>query len=558
MARQLERHGRGPARVVRKAPPCMWRGPGMELSDELYAQQPLQGPRGRVEGSTSCSNVLHLSVETTRGRVTRTLNTSDDAKAIGRAKPIVAKAVDDGRIRPNSLAALTYAPPRSTKPVCCKVQLSGNYSTKIALLDGGLGAMSLETGNDELAKDRMRVVVADWLARGLILPTGKAARVYGPGGLDAGFRSETSRLEAERWLASKCRAPRFMQWARGPGGKHVLQCAVYLNDGSRLSFGLQTDDTEVEGPQRMRLLLWHAIAEEQLPRGVKHPAWGLYGGPIPQATKRLLRRLAALPWGEYELQRKATAQALEYHTSTIDWLTNQDKARRAHPVRRRLARTHARSRARKVGKRTPISRSWQFRTIGRILAVHSDEHPIYAQLTIAGFTLRWRLSVQNRAEAEALVKPAVEARARVREAARDWRECLVGSREAATALEACSNAQRLYLQALRGAGAECAEGWAEFARLVLQPPWDAAAQSKPPRAAPVRAKKKCLELMKADARRNPDRPLYPHREYANRMRRRIPGLTHRQFEECWRGVLAMPDVKWGGKSGKGGRPKSYP
>src|SRR4029077_18224790 len=100
---------------------------------------------------------------------------------------------------------------RSTKPVCCKVQLSGNYSTKIALLDGGLGAMSLETGNDELAKDRMRVVVADWLARGLILPTGKAARVYGPGGLDAGFRSETSRLEAERWLAGQRRAaPQFM------------------------------------------------------------------------------------------------------------------------------------------------------------------------------------------------------------------------------------------------------------------------------------------------------------------------------------------------------------
>src|SRR5262249_23654719 len=68
MARQLERHGRDPARVVRKAPPCMWRGPGMELSDELYAQQPLQGPRGRVEGSMSCSNVLHLNVETTRGR----------------------------------------------------------------------------------------------------------------------------------------------------------------------------------------------------------------------------------------------------------------------------------------------------------------------------------------------------------------------------------------------------------------------------------------------------------------------------------------------------------
>src|ERR1700730_1479242 len=242
MARQSENHERGPARAARRrAPPCMWRGPGMELSDELYAQQPSQGPRGGVvKGSRSCSNVLHLNVETTRGRITRSLNTSDDAKAIERAKPFVAKAVDDGRIRLNSLAALTYTPPRSTKPVCCRMQLSGNYSTRIALLDGRLAVIGLKTGNDELAKDRMRVVVADWLARGLILPIGKAARVYGPGGVDAGFRSETSRLEAERWLASKCRLPRFMQWARGPGGKRVLQCAVYLNDGLRLSFGLQT------------------------------------------------------------------------------------------------------------------------------------------------------------------------------------------------------------------------------------------------------------------------------------------------------------------------------
>jgi hypothetical protein len=78
----------------------------------------------------------------------------------------------------------------------------------------------------------------------------------------------------------------------------------------------------VEGPQRIRLLLWHAIAEGLLPRGVKHPAWVLYGGPIPQATKRLLRRLVALPWGEYELRRTAAVQRLGYHASTIDWLTN--------------------------------------------------------------------------------------------------------------------------------------------------------------------------------------------------------------------------------------------
>ena len=52
-----------------------------------------------------------------------------------------------------------------------------------------------------------------------------------------------------------------MQWARGPGGKRVLQCEVYLSDGSRLSRSLKTTDTEVEGPRRMRSsALW--VGEE--------------------------------------------------------------------------------------------------------------------------------------------------------------------------------------------------------------------------------------------------------------------------------------------------------
>jgi hypothetical protein len=263
----------------------------------------------------------------------------------------------------------------------------------------------------------------------------------------------------------------FTQWARGPGGKPVLQCAVYLNGGRRLALSLNTADTEVEGPQRMRLLLWHAIDEGQLPRGVKHPAWGLYGGPIPQASKRLLRRLAALPWGEYELERPA-AQCLGYHASTIDWLTNQEEAKKADPMRRALARKLARSRARKVWKRTPISRSWQFGAVGGMLAVHSDEHPIYAQLTIAGFTLRWRLVAQSREEAQALVKPAVAARARVREAARNWRECLVGSPEAKTALAALLVEQSRFRDALLALGANRSKGWAEVAKALREPPSD--------------------------------------------------------------------------------------
>jgi hypothetical protein len=121
----------------------------------------------------------------------------------------------------------------------------------------------------------------------------------------------------------------------------------------------------------------------------------LYGGPISQSIKRLLRRLAALPAGKYELQRKPAARRLGYGASTIDWLTNQKEARQSHPERQAMARTNARARARRVGLRTPISKSWQFGAVGKMLAVHSHEYPIYVQLTLAGFTLRWRLAVQK-------------------------------------------------------------------------------------------------------------------------------------------------------------------
>jgi hypothetical protein len=271
------------------------------------------------------------------------------------------------------------------------------------------------------------------------------------------------------------KAKPFMQWARGPGGKLVLQCAVYLLEGSRLSLSLNTSDAEVEGPKRMRLLLWHAIVEGQLPCGFKHSAWALYGGPIPQSTKRLLMWLAGLPWGEYELLRTAAAERLGYHASTIDWLTKQEKSRRADPVRRARARTIARSRARKDGKLTPISRSWQLGAVGGILAVHSDSKHFYAQFTIAGFTLRWPLAVQNRAEGEALVKPAVDARARIREAARHWRECPVGSPEAKTALTAVLGEQRRFRDALLSIGARRSNRWAEVVKVLKEPPVNEAA-----------------------------------------------------------------------------------
>jgi hypothetical protein len=70
MARQSGRHMRGPAPAARKAPPCMWRGPGMELSDELYAQQ-LAWPGG---GRRDAALNLLASV---RDRFTEGFTTAD-------------------------------------------------------------------------------------------------------------------------------------------------------------------------------------------------------------------------------------------------------------------------------------------------------------------------------------------------------------------------------------------------------------------------------------------------------------------------------------------------
>jgi hypothetical protein len=190
-----------------------------------------------------------------------------------------------------------------------------------------------------------------------------------------------------------------------------------------------------------------------------------------------------------------------------------------------------------------------------MLAVHPGGHPICAQVTLAGLTVRWRLAAQNRGEAAAHVKPAVEARGRVREAARDWRECLSGAPEEKAAARELGAAQRQYLQVLREVGADQAGDWEELAKVVLEPPWDADEQRKPRRSTSGGAKKKCLRLMMAAARKNPDAPPLPHREYANRMRKQIPKLKHREFDECWARVLAVLGVKW---AGKGGRPKSAP
>ena len=145
-------------------------------------------------------------------------------------------------------------------------------------------------------------------------------------------KKERIDIKAMRQAAKERKTLPFTQWARGPGGEPVLQCAVYLSDGSRFCPSLNTADTEAEGPQRMRLILWCAIAYGRLPKGTNHPAWGLYGGPIAQSTKRLLTRLSGLPWAEYEPHRKEVAERLDYHPTTIDWMTKHDKARAETPA----------------------------------------------------------------------------------------------------------------------------------------------------------------------------------------------------------------------------------
>ena len=231
----------------------------------------------------------------------------------------------------------------------------------------------------------------------------------------------------------------FTQWARGPGGKAVLQCAVYLLDGSRLSRSLNTSDTKAEGPRRMRLLLWHAISEGQLPGGIKHPAWDLYGGQIPQSTKRLLTRLAGLPWAEYEPQRKPAAASLGLHVKTVDWLTKQDKSRPETAT----AINSRRARLRDDGHPFPKRNSWHFGPVGSMLAIHRDG-PIYAQLTIAGSVFRWRLKARDREEAAAIMEPVRSARAQMRKAAEEWGNCELGT-AASVAAEARVVTHAVYL-----------------------------------------------------------------------------------------------------------------
>jgi hypothetical protein len=363
--------------------------------------------------------------------------------------------------------------------------------------------VDFETADVPRAVALMRLFVRHELDNGRLRPGSRAVRLYGPDAPwkygrtspigDAKFRSEIRRLrgssalkyhavrEAESgrlqlplglldrlaakheiFLGRRHIAPPFMSWGPGPAGKRVLESSVQLIDGW-LGRRLNTDDPERAG-HVLRLLLWHAIERGKLKEGIEHPAWIAYGGPIARATKCLLQRLTELPWGEYELERKPMAARLGVHVTVLDFLTDHEKPATV------VAATCRRSRGRRrQGKHTPMSRSWQFRRIGRM--VHSHRQCFYGRVMIGYRTFSWRLAVSNRADAEQLVKSALDARRRVREAAWHWREYPTEA-----AMKAVLAAQLQYCQALKRTGADRCKDWGDLQEFLRVGPSDEATE----------------------------------------------------------------------------------
>jgi hypothetical protein len=317
----------------------------------------------------------------------------------------------------------------------------------------------------------------------------------------------------------------------------VLQCAVYLSDGStarhkgsrnysRLSPSLNTSDPDVAA-QRMRLILWCAIAYGRLPKGTNHPAWGLYGGPIAQSTKRLLTRLTGLPWAEYEPHRKEVAERLGYHATTIDWLTKHDKARGETPA----AVKSRRARLRKAGARFPKRDSWHFGPVGSMLAIHRDG-PIYAQLTIAGSIFRWRLKARDREDGALIMKPVRSARGQVRKASEEWGACELGTSASVAAAPQVVTACAKFATALTTVGAP-----KECSRLALQPPPEVGSASLLPVAITRKPIKRVLEpqfrqWLKKQMEAHPKGRPHPRRWYEAKAKDEY-GMSRKRFRPVW-------------------------
>ena len=364
--------------------------------------------------------------------------------------------------------------------------------------DGRSTRVDFETADVARAVALMRLFVRHELDNGRLWRGSRAVRLYGPNAPwkygrtspigDAKFWSEIRRLRGfsvlkyyavrgavssrlqvplglldrladkhEIFLGRRHITPPFMSWGPGPAGKRVLESSVQLIDGW-LGRRLNTDDPELAG-QVLRLLLSHAIERGKLNGGIEHPAWIAYGGPIARATKYLIQRLTDLAWGEYELKRKPEAAHLGLHITVLDFLTDHEKPATV------VAATCRRSRGRRRGKHTPMSRSWQFRRIGGM--IYSRRQCFYGRVMIGYRTFPWRLPVSNRADAEHLVQPALEARRRVREAAWHWREYPTEA-----AMKAVLAAQLQYCRALERTGAKDCKEWGDLLELLKVGPSD--------------------------------------------------------------------------------------
>jgi hypothetical protein len=232
----------GSAESRRKPSLAMVRKPGMVLSDRLFQRRLALGSRRHVEGGTGSERVLFLDGrrEGRGGGLCVCLNCDDEEKGFERALPIIAEAIGAGR-----LAAWVGDRCQAGKVETLRTEQPRVHWAKVAAEVRRLAALAPADCEVEIVAAAERLRQAPWL-------------------LDLFVKF--ARDQRRRWE----RAPRFMRWVSAR--KRVLESKVDLNGRSPLTRTLNTDDREVEAPQRLRLLLWHAIAEGQLPGGFKHEA----------------------------------------------------------------------------------------------------------------------------------------------------------------------------------------------------------------------------------------------------------------------------------------------
>jgi hypothetical protein len=276
------------------------------------------------------------------GRSTRIdLETADVPRAVALMRLFVRHELDNGRLRQGSRAMRLYGPDAPWKYSRTSPVGDATFWSEIRRLEG-LSVLKYHAVREEVSS-RLQV------------PLGLLDRLAN---------------KHEIFLGRRHNAPPFMSWGPGPAGKRVLESSVQLIDGW-LGRRLNTDDPELAG-EVLRLLLSHTIEQRKLEGGSKHPAWIAYGGPIARATKSLLQRLTELAWGDYEVKRKPAAARLGLHVTVLDFLTDHKKPPTI------VAEPWRRSRDRRRGKHTAISRSWQFRRVGGM--IHSHRQCFYGRV----------------------------------------------------------------------------------------------------------------------------------------------------------------------------------